>query len=124
MLTPTITKHWFDLKTQHVIGYFGGKEGDTYLQSEDGLSAGTKVKWPSEVKTNKNPLMVLSHPFSVGSQDSSGSFLRYGQGRSIDYSGVHLDGYITIFYANLTQFADEADIAGSPVPFYAIFPKF
>ncbi|SRR6266478_5313748 len=125
MITPTITSHWFDLKRQHVVGYFGMKAGDTYLQNEDGAGLGTKVQWPTEVKTNRSLLSIVNN---LALTNSNGSFtpckiIFYYQGASVGVPGNN-DPYMLLADISGTPLADNTDLSARMIVFYAVFPKF
>lgn len=125
MLTPRITSHWSDGKRLHVMGLIGGNEGDTYLQNEDSQGAGTSIQWPSEVKSNKSPLMIIPHNTFSGKVDDLAAASGYQYFADAGGGGFISNGkqYLRIFQGG-AEVGDETDISAESFQFYAIFPKF
>lgn len=121
MLTPTITSHWSDGKRIHVIGYFGGKVGDVFLQNEDGVGSGTKVKWPNEIKSAKPVIYIGPNPAFTGEVElATVNYLFYqGVNQGNPPNG---NGYIKILNPN--ELNDNTDLSATRYQFYAIFHKF
>lgn len=121
MLTPTIVKHWADTKVIHVIGYFGHKAGETYLDDENSLGEGSLVKWPPEIKSSRPPLMITSHSTAIP-----------GGNTGIDANHTfklfivnNKDSYVFIINtATGNPVANNTDLSNVYYHFYAIFPKF
>jgi hypothetical protein len=121
MLTPTIVKHWADTKVIHVIGYFGHKAGETYLDDENGLGDGSLVKWPPEIKSSRPPLMITSHATALPTDN-------VGINSNTRYELFILNGKDSyVYFENIATgaaVANNIDLSNTYYFFYAIFPKF